>query len=194
MGFLSVLSTAHQWVRERVSPGDAVVDATAGNGVDTRFLAELIGKRGTVYAFDIQEAALAATRDRLAPLEEEGRMPDVRLVLDSHERMRNHVLPAHAGSIAAIMFNLGYLPGADPSVITRPDSSIAALEAAIGLLKPGGVLTCVLYPGHPGGEDEAEAVAGWAAALPAAAGQAVLYRMAQKPAAPYLIAVERSRK
>ncbi|MNG01480.1 putative rRNA methylase [compost metagenome] len=171
-----------------------VIDATAGNGVDTRFLAELVGRRGTVYAFDIQEAALEATRRRLAPLEAEERMPNIQLVLDSHEHMRDHVLPAHAGTISAAMFNLGYLPGADPSVITQPDSSIAALESALALLKAGGVLTCVLYPGHPGGEDEAEAVARWAAALPSSTGQAVIYRMLQKPTAPYLIAVERSRK
>ncbi|EFM11686.1 putative rRNA methylase [Paenibacillus curdlanolyticus YK9] len=194
MGFLSVLSTAHQWIRERVSPGDAVIDATAGNGVDTRFLAELVGPRGAVYAFDIQEAALLATRERLAPLEDEGRLPALQLVLDSHERMAAHVQPKHAGAIAAVMFNLGYLPGADPTIITKPDSSIAALSEALALLKPGGILTCVLYPGHPGGDDEADAVAQWCAALPSTAGQAVVYRMAQKPTAPYLVAIERSRK
>ncbi|GFN31077.1 class I SAM-dependent methyltransferase [Paenibacillus xylaniclasticus] len=193
MGFLSVLSTAHQWVRERVSSGDTVIDATAGNGVDTRFLAELVGRRGTVYAFDIQQSALDATRSRLAALETE-QLPDIRLVLDSHERMGEHVLPAHSGKVAAVMFNLGYLPGADPSVITQPDSSIAALESALSLLRPGGVITCVLYPGHPGGEEEADTVVRWAAALPQSAGQAVIYRMLQKPAAPYLISIERSRK
>ncbi|PWW07484.1 putative rRNA methylase [Paenibacillus cellulosilyticus] len=194
MGFLSVLSMAHQMIRERVHPGDIVIDATAGNGVDTRFLAELVGPRGVAYAFDIQEAAITATRKRLEPLEEQLLLPDLRLVYDSHEAMTRHVEADHAGNVAAAMFNLGYLPGADPSVITKTDSSIAALEAAVSLMKPGGIITCVLYPGHPGGGDEAEAVLQWAQALPSAEGQAVLYRMAQKPTAPFLVAIERSRK
>ena len=66
MGFLSVLSMAHKLVKEHVSPSDTVVDATCGNGVDTRFLAELVGPRGSVYAFDIQELALENTRVRLS--------------------------------------------------------------------------------------------------------------------------------
>jgi predicted methyltransferase len=194
MGFLSVLSMAHGMIRERVHPGDIVIDATAGNGVDTCFLAELVGPRGVVYAFDIQEAAITATRKRLEPLEAQLLLPDIRLVLDSHDVMKRHVEQDHVGSVAAAMFNLGYLPGADPSVITKTDSSLAAIEAAVSLLKPGGIVTCVLYPGHPGGGDEAEAVLQWAQALSSAEGQAVLYRMAQKPAAPFLVAIERSRK
>jgi len=194
MGFLSVLSMAHQMIRERIQPGDIVIDATAGNGVDTRFLAELVGPRGVVYAFDIQEAAITATRKRLEPLEEQNLLPDLRLVYDSHEVMDRHVEQDHAGNVAAAMFNLGYLPGADTSIITKTDSSIAAIERALSLLKPGGILTCVLYPGHPGGGDEAEAVLQWAQALSSAEGQAVLYRMVQKPTAPFLIAIERSRK
>ena len=58
MGFLSVLSMAQRLVKEHVSPSDTVVDATCGNGVDTRFLAELVGPRGSVYAFDIQEVGI----------------------------------------------------------------------------------------------------------------------------------------
>ena len=66
MGFLSVLSMAHKLVKERVSRVILLLDATCGNGVDTRFLAELVGPRGTVYAFDIQELALENTRVRLS--------------------------------------------------------------------------------------------------------------------------------
>ena len=64
---------AHQWVAERVRPGDSVVDATAGNGHDTVFLAGLVGESGRVLAFDVQPDALETTRDRLraAGLEEQ---------------------------------------------------------------------------------------------------------------------------
>ncbi|MFB9325221.1 class I SAM-dependent methyltransferase [Paenibacillus aurantiacus] len=191
MGFLSVLSMAHRLVQERVQPGDAVIDGTCGNGVDTLFLAQLTGPRGIVYAFDVQEQALARTQERLAPLAADGRMPELCAVLDSHARIREHVKPASHGKVAAAMFNFGYLPGADPSVITQTPSSIAALEAAIDVLRPGGIVTAVLYPGHEGGDAEAAAIEAWASALPQFTAQAMVYRMAQKPTAPYLIAVEK---
>ena len=35
-----------------VQPGDLVVDATAGNGNDTLWLAEAVGANGRVHAFD----------------------------------------------------------------------------------------------------------------------------------------------
>jgi len=191
MGFLSVLSMAHKLVAERVNPGDTVIDATCGNGVDTQFLAELVGSRGTVYGFDVQKQALLRTRERLMPLEAAGKLPHMRLLLDSHATMKAHLTPSEQGHVAAIMFNLGYLPGADPQVITLVESSLAALQAAVPSLRPGGVLTVVLYPGHEGGGAEAAAVEAWAASLPQSEGQALLYRMAQKPSAPYLIAIEK---
>ncbi|QYR22832.1 methyltransferase domain-containing protein [Paenibacillus sp. sptzw28] len=193
MGFLSVLSMAHKLVAERVSPGDTVVDATCGNGVDTQFLAELVGPRGLVYAFDIQERALERTRQRLA--EALGGVnvqpPNLCLVQDSHAAMASHVAAGTHGRLAAAMFNLGYLPGADPALITKTESTLEALEAAQSLLRPGGIMTIVLYPGHSGGELEASAVEDWAASLPQSNGQAILYRFAQKQDAPFLIAVEK---
>lgn len=191
MGFMSVLSTAHKWIAERTHSGDVVIDATAGGGVDTMALAELVGPKGTVYAFDIQEDALERTRRRLATLDHQGRLPNVKLTLADHAELIRHVDSGDAGKVAAVMFNLGYLPGGDPSVITEPESTLRALDSAMALLRPGGILTCVLYPGHPGGDAEAAAVEAWAASLPQTAGQAVLYRQPQRAAAPYLVAVER---
>ncbi|MFD1957430.1 class I SAM-dependent methyltransferase [Paenibacillus thailandensis] len=186
MGFLSVISMAHKWIAERTSPGDTVIDATAGGGVDTYELSRIVGARGTVYAFDIQQAALDRTENRLAEL---AAMPSLHLVLRSHAEMLEAVDPAHIGKVAAVMFNLGYLPGGDQSVITRPDSTLSALRSALELLRPGGIITCVLYPGHAGGEREAAEVEAWAARLPVQTGQAVLYRQLQRPAAPYLIGI-----
>ncbi|RAP77106.1 class I SAM-dependent methyltransferase [Paenibacillus montanisoli] len=196
MGFLSVLSMAHKLVKERVSPGDTVIDATCGNGVDTRFLAELVGKRGAVYAFDIQAEALERTRARLAGgdggvTDKPGAEAAVHLVHASHAAIAEHVAPEAHGRAAAAMFNLGYLPGADQSVITTPAGTLAALDAALALVRPGGIVTVVLYPGHPGGAEEAEAVQQWAASLPQTTAQAVLYRMVQKAEAPYLVAIEK---
>lgn len=191
MGFLSVLSMAHKWIAERTAPGDTVIDATAGGGVDTLALAQLVGPKGTVYAFDIQQEALDRTRERLLSSAGQDNLPAVKLVLENHAHMAEAIDSRHAGQTAAVMFNLGYLPGGDQSVITEPASTIAALHAAIAVLRPGGIVTCVLYPGHPGGEAEAEAVEAWAAQLPQSVAQAVTYRQPQRPAAPYLVAVEK---
>jgi len=191
MGFLSVLSMAHKWIAERVSDGDIVIDATAGGGVDTLALAELVGRKGIVYAFDIQQDALNRTKERLLASSSE-KLAEVKLILANHAQMTQWIDPLSYGKVAAVMFNLGYLPGGeDQSVITESATTIAALDAAIMLLRPGGMITCVLYPGHPGGAEEAAIVEAWAAQLPQKMAQTVIYRQPQRPAAPYLIAAEK---
>ncbi|MFC4304912.1 tRNA (mnm(5)s(2)U34)-methyltransferase [Cohnella boryungensis] len=191
MGFLSVLSQAHRWVKERVGHGDHVVDATAGNGSDTLFLARAVGPGGRVYAFDVQAEALDSTANRLAQEREPETLAPVELLLAGHETMESRLPRVAHGRIAAVMFNLGYLPGASSSLITKPETTIAALEGALRLLRGGGALTVVVYPGHEGGQAEAEAVEAWAASLPQSIAQAVLYRFPQKPASPYLIALSK---
>lgn len=143
----------HDFLARHVRPGDAVVDATAGNGHDTVFLARLAGETGKVYAFDIQPQAIAATRARLAA---EGLENRVVLLQASHA-----TLAAYVSSATAVVFNLGYLPSADHAVITTPAETLAALDAAAGVLDGGGLLLTVCYPGHEGGGDEAAAVEGW---------------------------------
>ncbi|MGW8956679.1 class I SAM-dependent methyltransferase [Paenibacillus sp. NPDC055715] len=192
MGFLSVLSYAHQLVAARVQPGDAAIDATVGTGADTLFLAKAAGRRGRVYGFDIQQEALQLARHRLDE-DESPSLAEVSLLLQGHEQMREAVPDKLHGKVAAVMFNLGYLPseGADPSVITHTDSTLAALDAALYLLRPRGILTAVLYPGHAGGGEEAEAVLQWASALPISSGQSIIYRQLQRATSPYVVAVEK---
>ena len=55
----------HQWLAEALSPGDLVIDATAGNGHDALKLAGKVAPNGRVMAYDVQPAALEATRERL---------------------------------------------------------------------------------------------------------------------------------
>ncbi len=145
---------AHEVVAEVVRPGETAIDATAGNGHDTLHLARRVGERGKVIAFDVQPAAIESTRRRL---EDAGVAQRVVLWCGSHSEMADRVAPG----VAAVMFNLGYLPGADHRVITRTGETLRALEAAAGLLRPGGVLTAVCYPGHAGGDEEASAVREW---------------------------------
>ncbi|WP_010272505.1 class I SAM-dependent methyltransferase [Paenibacillus senegalensis] len=190
MGFISILGCAQKLVSERVQPGEPVIDATVGNGVDTLFLSKLTGCKGEVYGFDVQQIALekAARRWQQDP----GKKAGVHWLNCSHAEMKSIVSPHHHGHIAAIMFNLGYLPGADPGTITLPASTLAALQSSVELLRIGGILTVVLYTGHPGGQEEADAVEEWAAKLNPKSFQVIKYeRVNQSKRPPYLIAVEK---
>lgn len=191
MGFISVLSFAQKQISERLQPGDIAVDATAGTGADTLFLAQGCGKRGKVFAFDIQQAALAQTQHRLQ--QEEMPLAQVQLIHGSHAEMAQALPSEMMGKVSAIMFNLGYLPAeeADQSIITMTESTLTALEAALDMLKPRGIITIVLYPGHAGGDQEAASVESWAASLPSSKGQVIMYKQLQRSTAPYLIAIEK---
>lgn len=50
-----------------------------------------------------------------------------------------------------IAFNLGYLPGGDKTLITEPHTTLKALNVAKDILTPGGLISLVVYVGHPGG-------------------------------------------
>ena len=145
---------AHQIVLAHLKPGDAAIDATAGNGHDTLFLAKRVGETGLVFAFDVQPAALKQTASRL---EEAGRQ-NVLLLQCNHAEMANSIPAEYHGRIAAVMFNLGYLPGSDKTSTTQPETTRLALLEALSLLRAGGVLTVLAYTGHPGGLEEAAAV------------------------------------
>ncbi len=146
---------AHREAAAVLSEGDLAIDATAGNGHDTVFLASRVGESGRVLAFDIQPAAIASARSRVGAAGFGGR---VRFFEASHATMAEHAVP---GSVTAVLFNLGYLPGGDHGLITRTEETLHALDAALPLLKPGGLLSVVCYPGHPGGDAESEAVVAW---------------------------------
>lgn len=144
---IRITELAREQIARVLQKGETAVDATAGKGRDTLFLAELVGPEGHVHAFDIQPAALRQTASLLGQNELSSR---VTLIPAGHETMAAHV----GGPVAAVMFNLGYLPGGDRRIVTTPERTRCGLEAALGLLRRGGLITVVLYPGHPGGEAE----------------------------------------
>ena len=137
------------------------IDATCGNGGDTAFLCRLAGPEGRVLGFDIQPEAIASTRKHLEQLG----VPASRYELhcQSHADLLQVVQP---GTADAVMFNFGWLPGADHAVFSTADSSIPALEAALTALRPGGVLSAILYSGRGIGSDEKRHILQWARALP----------------------------
>lgn len=171
---LDILDFARETVRRAVARSGVAVDATCGNGYDTLFLARQVAASGRVYGFDVQEEALRATRRRL---EEAGLSGRATLFRKGHETMAE-VLPEDVhGRVQAVMFNLGYLPGGpDKTLVTHPETTQAALEAAFRLLAPEGVITVVCYVGHPGGREEAKAAGAWAKGLDQARCHVLSYR------------------
>ena len=150
---LNTLSMVHRFLEQTVKPGSFCIDATAGKGRDTALLCRLAGERGRVLAFDIQQEAVDQTK---ALLEAEGLTAEV--IRDSHANMERY---AAAETVDCVVFNFGRLPGGDPSIFTRSDTSVAALEAALRLLKSGGVIAIALYYGGANGYGERDAVMTW---------------------------------
>lgn len=142
-----ITELAHLYLRLSVKEGDRVIDATAGNGLDSLFLASLVGKSGHVYAFDIQSEALAITGNKLI---ENGIGDRATLIHDSHEKLGLYV----KDQIAAVIYNLGYLPGGDRDKTTKSETTLNSLSKALPLLKSGGLAVLVLYPGHGEGKTE----------------------------------------
>ena len=148
----------HQAINAILKKGDYAVDATIGNGHDTLLLAKLVGEKGLVYGFDIQPNAIVSTSNRL---KENSVRDRVHLVEASHALMHDYIPMQHHGKIKTVMFNLGYLPGTDKRIITKTDSTLTALKQAIKLVHEEGVISIMIYPGHPGGDSESQAVLNW---------------------------------
>ena len=146
------MQLTHDFMQRHVQPGDLCIDATAGRGHDTVFLCSLVGPAGQVHAFDIQKEAIASTRERV---EAAGYQSIAQLHLDSHAHMARYVQPE---SVSCIAFNFGWLPGGDHQINTRPESSIAAIQAGLELLKPGGVMSLCIYYGRDTGFAERDAL------------------------------------
>nr|WP_274600762.1 class I SAM-dependent methyltransferase [Ectothiorhodospira mobilis] len=123
-------------------------------------MAGAVGATGRVWAFDVQPPALEATAQRLQAA---GLAQRVHLIQAGHEHLADHLPPEARGRLAAVLFNLGYLPGGDHSRITRPETTLAALEAALAWLHPRGVVSVLAYRGHDGGKAEYEALQAWLA-------------------------------
>lgn len=176
---------AHDLCGQVVAAGDVVIDATVGNGHDTLFLARRVGNTGKVYGFDRQTEAIRETSRRL----EQAGVAHAVLLHADHAEMRASIPPEHHGRVAAVMLNLGYLPGGDKSFVTETASTLPAIEQGLELLKSGGVLTALCYPGHPGGAAETAAVTRLLAGLADEEFEFKEYRAVASPAAPVLLAV-----
>ena len=107
-------------------------------------------QKGKVYAFDIQKSALDETLKKL----NENSFDNAQLILDSHSKIDEYV----TAPVSAIIFNLGYLPGGNHLLQTKPDTTIQAIEKSLGLIADKGFISITVYYGKNSGTEEKDAV------------------------------------
>ena len=122
-----------------------VIDGTLGNGNDSLKILKKMNN-GFLYGFDVQEIAINNS-DKL--LRKNG-FNNYKLILDSHENIDKYIKE----DIELAIYNLGYLPRSDKSIVTKPDSTVKSVSKAINKLSETGVVIVVSYIGHPGSYEE----------------------------------------
>lgn len=163
---------AQEAVAKVLKAGETAIDGTVGNGFDTCFLSEQVGTEGRVIGFDLQQQAIDSTHKRL----QANGQQNVRLVQTGHENLASY---SGYGTVAAVMFNLGYLPRSDKTVVTSGRTSVAAMSAALEALRDEGIMTVLAYRGHDGAMEEFAAVEQW---LEDKSGRYDLKRINSRPA------------
>ena len=157
---LTAVKFVQDFLAARLVHPQLCVDATCGNGHDTLFLCSVAGENGRVIGLDIQPQAAANTNALLAA---NGMAAIGRAECCDHRELLRFAPP---GSADCVMFNFGWLPGADHAVFSTAQSSIPALQAALEAVRPGGVVSAILYSGQVIGTDEKQAVLEYLRALP----------------------------
>ncbi len=182
-----ILPFAKILLSQAINEGDSAVDATVGNGLDTVFLANLVGETGHVFGFDIQKEAVEQTKKKL---QEQQLLERTTLIHGSHATISEHCHEKIAGAI----FNLGYLPNGDKSIVTKPASTISAIEQLFSLLKPEGIIVLVIYHGHPEGIIERDELIRYTETIDQNLAYVLRYQFVnQVNSPPFIIAIEKKK-
>ncbi|UCZ52371.1 class I SAM-dependent methyltransferase [Bacillus shivajii] len=184
-----ILPFARTLLEKSVPVNGVAIDATAGNGHDTVFLAKLVKEHGTVYSFDVQEQAIEKTNQRI---QEQDVKTQVQVIHDGHENIDLYLKQEHQNGINGAIFNLGYLPGSDKTVTTTPDTTIEAIGKILNELKKEGILVLVVYHGHHEGKVEKDQLLPFVRNLPQEDYHVLEYQFTnQKNDPPFIIAIEK---
>ncbi|WP_028392597.1 class I SAM-dependent methyltransferase [Bacillus cihuensis] len=189
MILMKILPFARFLLEKTIEPGDIAIDGTCGNGHDTAYLAQLVGETGHVYGFDIQPEAIANTKEKL---QTENLLQQCTLFYTGHEHIKANVPEHKFGQVKAAIFNLGYLPGGDKSIVTSADTTIAAIEQLLEIMAPNGIIVLVIYHGHTEGAIERNALLDYATSLPQDEAHVLQYgfiNQLNKP--PFIVAIEK---
>lgn len=129
----------------RLSPGDRVLDAGCGQGVDVRLLASHVGPEGEVVGVDISEKMLEAARERTESTPnirfETGDVMDLGFPKDSFDAVQSERVLCHTDAPDDVLSELAR--------VTRPDGRVGVTEPDLGSLiieTPGGQSMDTLDP------------------------------------------------
>lgn len=134
--------------------GNIAIDATLGRGNDAIFLSSLFKK---VYAMDIQKEAVLEFENFIN--QEDNPIKNIEVRLMSHADIDDI-----DEEVDLIVYNLGYLPGANKDITTNAKSTIESLRKAVKMIKKGFIIIA-LYSGHEEGKIEAESVISFVSGL-----------------------------
>ena len=148
------IELAHELWAKLLTSDDIVVDATCGNGHDTRALVKLVKH---VYSLDIQADALESARLRSKEYADK-----ISFVLGCHSQFPKELA---RGTVKLVVYNLGYLPGGDKSKTTTRETTLLSIRGALELIYAGGMVCITCYPGHEEGKREQETLLEFVSAL-----------------------------
>ncbi|WP_099160050.1 class I SAM-dependent methyltransferase [Virgibacillus ndiopensis] len=181
-----IIDFSHQLLSDTVQKNDTVIDATAGNGNDTFFLSKLVGEKGHVIAFDIQKQAISTVHEML----KQHHITNTQVIHDSHENVSNYL--DGVKQLSGAIFNLGYLPKGDKTIITHGESTVKAIQSMFDFLKVNGIIVLVIYHGHEGGKQEKEILLQYVKNLSQKTYNVLQYGFInQKNNPPFIIAIEK---
>ncbi len=122
------------------------VDFTVGKGNDTLFLCDFLKNSGFVYGFDLQIDAIKITNELLV----DSGLTNYKLINDCHSNLKSYIKE----KIDIAVFNLGYLPGYDKSIITNFETTISAISECLNILSDRGKIYIACYVGHDEGKEK----------------------------------------
>lgn len=183
-----IIQYAHYLLETSITEGEIAIDGTCGNGYDTLQLAKIVGENGHVFGFDIQMQAIQNTKKRMKA----HGWQNVTYIHDSHSKISSYLSENNITSVGGAVFNLGYLPNGNKDIITKGDSTIAAINGILPSLKNNGIIVLVLYHGHEGGKQEKEAVLKYTISLDQKYFNVLQYRFInQKNDPPFIVAIQK---
>ncbi len=180
-----ILPFSKSLIQSHITESSVVIDATCGNGNDTLFLAQNVAN-GFVYGFDIQQLAITNTEQKVATFS------NVKLIKDSHNNVKQYIKAEHIGKIDAAIFNLGYLPKGDKSIVTTPNTTISAINNIFDILSDEGIIILVIYHGHDEGKIERDALMDYLVQIDQNQAHVLQYQFInQRNNAPFICALEK---
>lgn len=184
-----ILPFSKTLLRSILTDGDIAIDATVGNGHDTVFLAKQVGRSGKVFGYDIQAKAIENTKEKLL---NEQLLERVTLLHNSHSALLETLPPSVHGHVKAAVFNLGYLPGGNKSIVTKAATTISAIKQLLTVLQPRGLIIIVIYHGHDEGKTERDALLTYVKKIDQHSANVLQYQFInQKNNPPFMIAIEK---